>query len=78
MADISKRKDLIRACYAPDRQSADQMIAVLGQYGINAVRSGGVTSRSAVQICRKNSDQSPGGSSTVHSPAPDPGALLMR
>ena len=37
MADISKRKDLIRACYAPDRQSADQMIAVLGQYGINAV-----------------------------------------
>ncbi len=42
MADILKRKDLIRACYAPDRQSADQMIAVLGQYGISAVRSGGV------------------------------------
>ena len=38
MADISKRKDLIRACYAPDAQSADQMIAVLGQYGISAVR----------------------------------------
>lgn len=42
MADISKRKDLIRACYAPDRSSADQMIAVLQQYGISAVRSGGV------------------------------------
>lgn len=42
MADISKRKDLIRACYAPDARSADQMIAVLGQYGISAVKRGGV------------------------------------
>ena len=31
MADISKRKDLIRACYAPDARSAEQMIAVLEQ-----------------------------------------------
>ena len=42
MADISKRKDLIRACYAPDARSADQMIAVLEQYGISAVKRGGV------------------------------------
>ena len=42
MADISKRKDLIRASYAPDARSADQMSAVLEQYGISAVKRGGV------------------------------------
>ena len=42
MANIAKRKDLIRACYAPDAHSADQMTAVLEQYGIHAVRHGGV------------------------------------
>ena len=42
MADISKRKDLIRAYYAPDARSAEQMIAGLEQYGISAVKRGGV------------------------------------
>lgn len=42
MADHAKRKDLIRACYAPDAEAASQMIAVLAQYGIDACRQGGV------------------------------------
>ncbi len=42
MAESSKKKDLIRVCYAPDGRSAEQMIAVLEQYGIHAVRHGGV------------------------------------
>ena len=42
MAETSKKKDLIRACYAPDARSAQQMIAVLEQYGIHAEKRGGV------------------------------------
>ena len=42
MAGNEKAKDLIRACYAPDAPGADQMIAVLEQHGIHAVKRGGV------------------------------------
>ena len=42
MADKSDLKNMVRACYAPDARSAEQMTAVLQQYGIHAVRHGGV------------------------------------
>lgn len=42
MADSIKQKALVRAAYAPDRPSAEQMIAVLEQFGIQARKQGGV------------------------------------
>lgn len=36
------RSSLARASYAPDGPSADQMVAVLAQYGIDAWKTGGV------------------------------------
>ncbi len=41
MEDFEKRKDLIRVCYSPDTQTAEQMIAQLKQHNIQAVRHGG-------------------------------------
>ncbi len=42
MADSNKNSRYVRAAYAPDASGAEQMIAVLKQYDIEAFRQGGV------------------------------------
>ncbi len=42
MAESKKNSRYVRAAYAPDASGAEQMIAVLKQYGIEAFRQGGV------------------------------------